>query len=198
MSCQLRISWEEFLITVREQDGIAQREHEHLLLFIFGHGDVANLGVAVGGYADAEQTSLLHIKDINRLLPRTLEVTLITTSCYSGGWLVRPDITRSRQYLNAKGIGAAAEDQESHSLLLSNCVGRASGSIAASAILRCLIDVDELSEEVKEHPTYMKLGHSIFETVNDMHLLGAEQQMHFSAQHDDWEENYAVRLRLPL
>ncbi|KAE8391174.1 hypothetical protein BDV23DRAFT_182700 [Aspergillus alliaceus] len=193
---------ERFLNTVREQALIAERQSEQLVIMIFGHGDAVTSGVLVGGEGDSENTPRLFMRNISRLLPSDLSVTLLITSCYSGGWLVCPDLSRSSRCLNVTGIAAAGEEKESHSWPVSRSIGRASGSLAASAILASLIKVeDEVSQELEEispHPTYIEFSHSIFKTIKAMHFFGEEQRIHFSAEDDEWEMNYQSRLGLPL
>lgn len=48
-------------------------------------------------------------------------------SCYSGGWLVKPDYRN--QQMNVTGITAAGEDTKSSSSPLSRSIGRVSGSL---------------------------------------------------------------------
>ncbi|KAL2218376.1 hypothetical protein M432DRAFT_631996 [Thermoascus aurantiacus ATCC 26904] len=112
---------------------------------------------------------------LERLLPKDASVTLLMTSCFSGGWLVQPDITDSREeLLNATGVTAAGPTEETRSWPLSRSVGHASGSIVATATLQSLIDIEEAAPEEQE-----------------------KQQIHF-AQDDEWETEYRHRLGLPL
>ncbi|RHZ62718.1 hypothetical protein CDV55_105969 [Aspergillus turcosus] len=171
---------ERFLNTVREQALIAERQGEQLVIMIFGHGDAETSGVIVGCEGNSENPPLLFMRNISRLLPSDL----------------------SSRYLNVTGIAAAGKEKESHWWPISRSIGRASGSLAASAILASLIKVeDELSQELQEiapHPTYIEFTHSIFKTIKAMHFFGEEQKIHFSAEDDEWEMNYQSRLGLPL
>jgi hypothetical protein len=179
---------ERYLNTLQEQAAEAARLREHLVLLIFGHG-TPEYGVEVG-------ESILRIGDLRRVLQNKSQVTLFTTSCYSGGWLVLPDI--GQQQLNATGISAAGPDDISSSWPLSGSVGRASGSLAASAVLRCLVDAEDEIKERMEHPTYIQLAKSVYDCVKGMGMLGDSQQIHFSAENDEWETSYQPRLGLPL
>ncbi|GAB1199548.1 hypothetical protein APSETT444_008898 [Aspergillus pseudonomiae] len=171
---------ERFLNTVREQALIAERQSEQLVIMIFGHGDTETSGVLVGGERGSKSAPRLCMQDISRLLPSDL----------------------SSRYLNVTSIAAAGQKNESHSWPVSRSIGRASGSLAASAILASLIKVEEsVSQELVEispHPTYIEFSHSIFETIKAMHFFGEEQRIHFSAKDDEWEMNYQSRLGLPL
>ncbi|KAL2829269.1 hypothetical protein BDW59DRAFT_142411 [Aspergillus cavernicola] len=179
---------ERYLNTLQEQAAEAARLREHLVLLIFGHG-TPEYGVEVG-------RSILRIGDLRRVLQNRSQVTLFTTSCYSGGWLVLPDI--GQQQLNATAITAAGPDDISSSWPLSGSVGRASGSLAASAVLRCLVDAENEIKERMEHPTYIQLAKSVYDCVKGMGMLGDTQQIHFSAENDEWETSYQPRLGLPL
>ena len=140
--------------------------------------------------------SLLRIEDMRQVLRNRSQVTLFTTSCYSGGWLVLPDI--GQQQLNATAITAAGPDGLSSSWLPSGSVGRASGSLAASAVLRCLVDAEDEIKERMDHPTYIQLAKSVYDCVKGMGMLGDTQQIHFSAENDEWETSNQTRLGLPL
>ncbi|KAJ5225942.1 hypothetical protein N7468_007167 [Penicillium chermesinum] len=179
---------ERYLSTLQEQVAEASRLQEHLVLFIFGHG-TPKYDVEVGG-------SILRIGDLRRVIRNRPQVTLFTTSCYSGGWLVIPDIRQ--QQLNVTAIAAAGPRSKSSSWPLSGSIGQASGSLAASAILRCLVDAEDDIQERFEHPTYIQLAKSIYDCVKGMGLLGDRQQIHFSAENDEWETSYQPRLGLPL
>lgn len=184
--------------TLREQARIARRQQKQLLIiFVFAHGETKASGVSVGGERRHASAPILHMDAVNRLLPRDVSASLLITSCFSGGWLFRPDLTSSPGYFNVTGTAASSDEKESHSWPQSNNVGRASGSIAASAILQSLINVEEASEETTQHLTYIDLSHSIFESVKAMHRLGEEQQMHFPAENDEWEMHYQHRLGTP-
>ncbi|KAJ5781290.1 hypothetical protein N7457_006450 [Penicillium paradoxum] len=164
------------------------REQEHLVLLIFGHR-TPEYDVEIGG-------SMFRMGDLRREIRNGPQVTLFTTSCYSGGWLVVPDIRQ--QQLNATAIATAGPRSKPSSWPLSGSIGRVSGSLAASAVLRCLVDAEEDVKEWLEHPTYIKLAKSIYDCMKGMGLFGDRQQIHFSSENDEWETSYQPRLGLPL
>ncbi|CAG7948665.1 unnamed protein product [Penicillium nalgiovense] len=183
-----KVLLERYLSTLREQVAEAARCEEHLVLLLFGHGTSAH-GIEVGD-------SILRMKDLRHLLQPTSSTTIFTTSCYSGGWLVRPDI--NQQQLNTTAITASGEDNESSSWAISESAGRASGSLAASAVLRCLIDAEDETQERTEDPTYIEFSKSVYDCVKDIGSLGNSQRIYFSAENDEWETSYQPRLGLPL
>ncbi|KAJ5684485.1 uncharacterized protein N7477_000830 [Penicillium maclennaniae] len=178
---------ERYLNTLQEQAAEAAHLQEHLVLLIFGHGSPTH-GVEVGG-------SILRLGDLRRVLRNRSQVTLFTTSCYSGGWLVQPDI--GQHQLNGTAITAAGPRSLSSSWPLSGSVGRASGSLAASAVVRCLIDAEDEIQEIMDHPTYIQLAKSVYDCVKGMGMLGDRQKIHFSAENDEWETSYQTRLVPP-
>jgi hypothetical protein len=195
---------ERFMNTVREQVTKARSREEHLVLLIFGHG-TREYGVEVAN-------AILQIANLRRVLRDTPDVTIFTTSCYSGGWLVFPD--QRGKHLNATAIAAAGPDDVSSSWPQSGSIGRASGSLAASGILRCLIDTETEERlvahnahdivsgngvtDTMKHPTYIQFAKSIHDSIKSMGLLGSTQQIYFSAENDEWETSYRPRLGLPL
>jgi hypothetical protein len=99
--------------------------------------------------------------------------------------------------LRATAITASGDETETSSWSLSRSVGRASRSLAVSAVLRCVIDDENLHEQT-DHPTYIQFAHSVYESVTGMGLLGSHQEIYFSAENDEWESSYRRRLGLPL
>ncbi|KAJ6114010.1 hypothetical protein N7523_007327 [Penicillium sp. IBT 18751x] len=179
---------ERYFSTLKEQAAEAARCEEHLVLLIFGHGN-RDHAIEVGG-------STLQMEDLRHVLQPMSSTTIFTTSCFSGGWLVYPDI--NQQQLNTTATTAAGHDSESFSWAVSASVGRASGSLAASAILHCLIDAEDATQESREHPTYIGFSKSVYDCMKGMGALGGYQEIYFSAENDEWETSYQPRLGLPL
>jgi hypothetical protein len=191
------------LSTLREQALLAANGDEHLLILIFGHGDEETQDIFVGGGANPDNAPRLKMAAVKRLLPSNASVAILMTPCYSGGWLVNPDITNSRRpFLNTTAITGSGPEGETRSWPMSQSVGRANGSIIATAIVKSLIEIEEdaarETNEVIGHPTYIQLAHSILNTFNKMAGIPEEQTIHFAAQDDEWETEYGRRLGLPL
>ncbi|KAF5858569.1 hypothetical protein ETB97_004253 [Aspergillus alliaceus] len=126
---------ERSLNTVKEQAEIAQRESEQLCILIFGHRD-EDLSVFIGGVEGPHKgPPTLTMGNLSRLLPKDL---------------ARP--------LNVTGITAASDKNLSYFWPISKSIDRASGGLAASVILQCLIDAEEAAEEATLHPTYAALS----------------------------------------
>ncbi|KAJ9250293.1 hypothetical protein DTO207G8_6218 [Paecilomyces variotii] len=73
---------ERFLSSLREQSLLAKNENQHLVVLLFGHGDLETFGLALGG-----DEPNLKIEDVQHALQPGTPVTLFMTSCFSGGWI---------------------------------------------------------------------------------------------------------------
>ncbi|KAK2812267.1 hypothetical protein FQN50_001625 [Emmonsiellopsis sp. PD_5] len=193
---------ERFLSTLREQASLAAERNEQLIVFVFGHGDQDTHGVYLGGEGDSiNNLPRLRMSDFRRAVGLKVNVTLFTTACYSGGWLVQPN-SNKETFVNMTGITGSGIEQETRSWSYSRSVGRACGSSIASAVMQSIISIDEEKEidraEVRNHPTYMSLADEIFQTISKIHPLAGEQQVHFSAQNDEWEAHFGKRTGFSL
>lgn len=190
---------ERFLNTVKEQARIAADSNEHLVILLFGHGEDSTYGVAIGGECDALDAPKLNIEDIKRVIRPDAPVTLFMTSCYSGGWLVQPNINM-RQHLNVTGIAGCGHKQTTRSWPVSASLSRASGSMVATAIMKSIIDIDDrqAASDILNQPTYISLANAIHESYKKLNSMFKRQQVHFSAQDDAWAMQYQARIGIPL
>ncbi|KAF7585886.1 hypothetical protein BBP40_009937 [Aspergillus hancockii] len=185
---------ERFLCTLREQSLLAKNENQHLVILVFGHGDEQTFGVALGG-----DKPNLHIKDVRRALQPGTPVTLFITSCYSGGWIVQPNVM-TYTYINATGITGAGPGAMSRSWPVSSSLGRACGSIIASAILQTSIAIEESQEtaEIYQDLTYISFARSIYDSYKRLDHFADKHKIHFSAQDDQWALHFKCRSGIPL
>jgi hypothetical protein len=186
---------ERYLSTLRAEAAEATRNQEHLMLLIFAHGTEAH-GLEVGD-------SILQMQDLLRSLQAKSNVTLFSNSCYSGGWLVRPDLNNvqlqpATPRLNTTALLSAGPETVSHSWPASASAGRASGSLAATALLNSFLDAEDEIAQNGDHPTYIQLAKSVYDHMKTMGLTGEAQEIYFSAENDEWEMSYQARLGLPL
>lgn len=191
---------ERFVKTVEEQAREAKKNSEHLIILIFGHGQYGQYGVYIGGANPESSPSVLQVRRLRQAISRGLNTTLLLTSCYSGGWLVQPDVNYNRR-LNVTGIAASGPKEETLSWPMSDSVGRASGSTIASAILSQLIDIEEkenAEDAPSSHPTYIDFATSVFDKAITFDTFFKDQNVHFSAQDDDWEAHWKSRTGIPL
>ncbi|KAI9861256.1 MAG: hypothetical protein M1813_005429 [Trichoglossum hirsutum] len=190
---------ERFLATVQSECSIAEKLHQPVLLLIFGHGEENTHGVVLGCRRDGViiTESLLHINSIKRVIGQKAEVAALLTSCFSGGWVVRPD-------LNTTVMAAAGPGVESESWPKSESSGRATGSIYASAVLQSLVKL-EMNAGNNERDldtsslTYAELSKVIYRTLlDDVDRLGETHEIGFSAKDDLWEVEWRTRSGIPL
>lgn len=93
---------------------------------------------------DEETLDLLNFRDMENIVGPDVLATVITTSCYSGGWAIQPNVNMI--ILIAAGPEKFEQDFEeskletdiSKSWPLSNSISRACGSIFASTLIQSL------------------------------------------------------------
>ncbi|KAG8531756.1 uncharacterized protein KY384_003388 [Bacidia gigantensis] len=198
---------EDFLRTLRGEFQLAQELNQPVLLLIFGHGDMDTYGVCIGGETDEESAPRLRVETLKSMLSKfDISVTLMMTSCHSGGWLYTPD-------LNVSGLTSAGPGQESFSW--PNTVGgRAHGSLWATAVTYALIKFEDERltqpnplpqkgfvdpELTQTSSTFANLSRVIRETlIHDVASKTYQHQVRFAAQDDAWEDEWRARSGIPL
>ena len=186
------------LITTECRD--AERAGENVLILLFGHGDRSNHGIVLGG--GARQT--LKIGELHSATKAlNTKITLITTSCYSGGWTCNPQ-------LNLSTMTAAGNKNVSLSWRFSGSTGRACGSMFTTALVQKLTKVgatdrtlrdDVEDEDVTEHQeeTYVEFTRTVHEhLLKGIDRRGYEHQLSFGAQDDAWTMCWRERTGIPL
>lgn len=196
---------QDFLRTFQGECKVAASLNQPVVLMVFGHGSPDTYGVAIGGRGSPLNAPRLHIKHIIASL-RGLDVslTILLTSCYSGGWVLQPQ-------LNVSALTATGPDIESlswpHSI-----GGRYHGSIFATAVREAFIKMeDENVTQIHPHPSgqelagelqsssYAELTRVIHSTLlNDVDQNGDRHGIQFSAQDDMWEQEWRQRSGFPL
>ena len=197
---------EDFLRTFQEECRLAARLGQPILLMIFGHGDHSTYGVAIGGAGAPTRAPRLKISQIAACL-RGLDVrlTLLLTSCYSGGWVLQPE-------LNISAFTAAGPSKKSRAWDTS-LGGRSHGSFYATAVCEAFIKMeDESATQLHPHrarepldkeassATYAKLTDVIHSTLlyETDPEFGPDDDIQFSAQDDKWELEWRKRSGVPL
>ncbi|KAI9761809.1 MAG: hypothetical protein M1840_001689 [Geoglossum simile] len=199
-----RLLHERFLATVRSECNIAREQNQSVFLLIFGHGTKSTYGIAIGGERESYQAPLLTINSLKQAIGSRVNVGILLTSCYSGGWVIQPQ-------LNVTAMTAAGPKQESESWSASQSSGRASGSIYASAIAQALFKMehplatqfqDTLPPESLQETSsssFAEFARVIYQTlINDVDSLGIIHDIRFSAQDDAWEMEWRPRSGIPL
>jgi hypothetical protein len=109
----------EFLSSLKTICDTAREKKAPVLVFVFGHGQRFIHSVSIG-------SPLLSMSAFDSAIGARVDVTLVNTACFSGGWSVNPQ-------LNVTSLVAAGPDQESESWAASKSIG---GSIYATALIK--------------------------------------------------------------
>ncbi|KAE8377808.1 hypothetical protein BDV26DRAFT_292795 [Aspergillus bertholletiae] len=204
---------ERFLATLRSESQMAMEKNQPLLVFVFGHGEADTFGVAVGGECLAEKTPKLTREKFNSAIRTGVNLTLLITSCFSGGWVLKPMNKFSLppvKKLNISGMTAVNHRELSRSWACSQSCGRAAGSIYATAVFNALVNMSTMSssgssdailnrnEELLTSPTYVSLCSSVYEAYKEHDPFYHEHGVSFSAQDDQWSSEWRTRSGFPL
>jgi hypothetical protein len=186
---------ERFLSTLKKEIEIANQKNQPVLVLVFGHGDEGTHGIAIGATTPTNAPRLTR-PTFGFALKKGVEVNLVTTSCYSGGWVVTPklktpDIRGAKPMFNITGMTAAGVYTESLAWATSLSQGRRSGgSMFATAIMNSLMITSEISpndkpesifaaleqrvtttddgEAVEDSPTFVELSKSVYKAMTEL------------------------------
>lgn len=175
-----------FIRIVMSECQVSRAKKETILLLIFGHGDSRTYGVTLGTGA----VSKLKISNLRSAIGGDdLADTLLSTSCYSGGWSISPDFN----------MAAASPDAQSLSLAASVSLGQLCGSIWVSAVLPALLegstsnsteDVEKILPEKtnkEQLKTFNSFSRLVFEYLfKKVDRKATEHDITFSAQDAEW------------
>ena len=176
-----------FLHILSSECEFARLSNRPVLVFLFGHGHYQTKGVFLGT-SDAKVT----IPDFVQAIGENVAVTVISTACFSGGWAVHP-------LLNITASTAAGPEKFSESWPPSGSVGRTCGSIYATALIQSLSECSTTKDKCAEIETYNEFARTVRETlVTRVDRLGAEHDISFCAQDDNWEAPWSQRTGIPL
>ncbi|KAL8897147.1 MAG: hypothetical protein Q9207_007358 [Kuettlingeria erythrocarpa] len=181
---------QDFLRTFQSECQIAAQNHQPVLLLIFGHGDESTHGIAVGGIGDPKDAPRLTIAQIQRILRGVnVSVTLLTTACYSGGWVYQPQ-------LNVSAATASGPRNETLSWKMSALIKFEDERVTQSHPLPTA-SIDP--EVVRSSSTFAKLAEVIYNTlVTELDQSDIQHQIRFAAQDDAWESEWRQRSGIPL
>ncbi|KAI9770398.1 MAG: hypothetical protein M1840_003284 [Geoglossum simile] len=195
---------ERSLATIRSECRIAKDLDQPVLILIFGHGDQYTGGVSIGGQKTSDAPRLT-IASMKQAIGKGIDVSILMTSCYSGCWIVNPQLTVS-------AMTAAGPENMSESWAQSQSSSRTTGSIYASAVLQALIKMEEPTmtqehgsttcvdrDDLISSSTYAELSRVICRTLlDDVDTMGEDHGIKFSAQNDVWETEWRQRSGIPL
>ncbi|KAI9821390.1 MAG: hypothetical protein M1832_003397 [Thelocarpon impressellum] len=180
---------EEFLAYLEDTCKAADAANEPVFVAVFGHGESDDLGIEIGRAADGSEPLLLK-SAVQAILDKfpSLSLSIMFTSCYSGGWTT---------HLKISALTAASHDKFSESWPAPVSVGRVTGSIFTSAVID-MLQQDDIAAGVKEEAvTYQQFAESIKATVLLLDKVGDRHGVSFSAQDDEWEQEHHRRTGIP-
>lgn len=204
---------ERFLAILKSETQIAAKENQPILVLVFGHGDEGNYGVAIGGQGCSLDAPRLTRRKLNAAIHPGVDLNLLITSFYSGGWLVKPMVGSffsPMSKLNISGMTAVDETETSRSWAQSISCGQAGGSIYASAVFNALVKTSEANrrdssdsatlddEELTASPTYINLCDSIYEAYKERDPFYQQHHISFSGQDDKLGSEWRTRSGFPL
>lgn len=181
---------QEFVKYLKAECERAHAAGEPVLLFLFGHGDGETHGIEIGRLSNGDKPllSMEVIMEVLRTFPG-LRMSVLLTSCYSGGWTT---------HLNMTAMTAAGAENVSESWPESHSLGRATGSIFASAIVERLKKEEVAPDPDKDNSiTYRQFCDEVKATLMLLDKFGADHNISFSAQEDDWESEFHSRTGIP-
>ncbi len=189
---------DRFVATVRDECVEAIRKDQNVLVLIFAHGRKRTSAISLGGNKLGIESPKLQREYFAGQIPRNAKVTLLTTSCYGGGWAQTPN-------LNTTTMAAVDESNESLSWPPSDSSLRHCGSRYATGVTQALIkmsfpewQLDEgtysrIESDNSTSATYVQLAktirHTLFEEVDKRE----SNTISFSARDDHWAMEWRVR-----
>ncbi|KIN06972.1 hypothetical protein OIDMADRAFT_150218 [Oidiodendron maius Zn] len=194
---------ERFLGTLKFEIKEAARTKQPVLVLIFGHGEQKAGGIFIG----CDDGSLkLTPERLASVLKKEVQTTMILTSCYSGGWIMNPNLNEHfdvKPRFNHTFLTAAGSESESISWSLSQTVGRqAGGSVFATCLLNSIITASDRTGDDKGEDISLSMAaltqQIVYECEARCGSLWEEHQFSFAAQDDLWAKAWRKRTGLPL
>ncbi|KAI9783916.1 MAG: hypothetical protein M1816_001126 [Peltula sp. TS41687] len=179
-----------FLKYLNDECTKAYAAQEPVFILIFGHGDVETFGVEIG-MSDDGTIPLLAMDSIREILGSMpgLKLSALLTSCFSGGWIT---------HLNMTAMTAAGPKAVSDSWPASHSLGRCTGSVYTSAIIDVLQKEDTRAGHDSVSVSYRELTDQVRAKLLLLDKFGEQSDIRFSAQDDEWEQEYHRRTGIPV
>ncbi|KAL2063113.1 hypothetical protein VTL71DRAFT_6185 [Oculimacula yallundae] len=220
--CEPKDLLERFLATLKSEIAEAAKTNQPVLVLVFGHGKENTSGIFIG--CDQGGSEVLTNDRLASVLKREVPTTFVFTSCFSGGWIMKPN---SDEYFHTKPkfnhtfLTAAGAENESLSWDVSQTIGQqAGGSVFATCLINSMIIASgdsnnearssELGEEKliklreddqgdKFSSTFAALTSQVVQECKDRYgSLWTNHKFSFAAQDDRWAEAWGKRTGLPL
>ena len=190
-----------FLSYFRAECAVASKVKEPVLLCVFCHGEARTYGLEIGG--TEEEGPILSIEAISKVIPENngLDVSLLMTSCFSGGWTISSELRDENNHSRATVMTAAGPDMVSESWPKTESLGRTCGSIYISSVIKNLAIKEQ---ERNPGQTGTPLSTKDFAAAITYQLLnvvdprfGLYHDHRFEAQQSRWGEPYPKRTGIP-
>lgn len=196
----------KFLELIQAESRIAGVLGHSLALFVFGHGERNDFGIHIGNPEANDEFShvWLTLAALSEYLDPGVSTILFSTSCFSGGWAVDPTV-------NITAMAAAGPTTEALSWY-GDSVRRFNGGIYATTVQQLLIKRGPEERLGKENVqfesgwstpaaeySYSEWSRSVHEsTFRDTDSPASYHDIKFSAQDDNWGQNFTERTGIPL
>jgi hypothetical protein len=207
---------DRFLGTLQSEIREAARTKQPVLVLVFGHGDETR-GTFMGCGQDGDWT--MSRERLASVLLKQVQTTMIITSCFSGGWVMTPNLNEHfavKPTFNHSFLAAAGNDTQSLSWDISKSIGRqAGGTIFATYLLDSIITACDGTEEQstrgreenlvgvnnegQESHTMAALTRKIMDEYEARcGSLWEEHKFSFAVQDDLWADAWGKRTGLPV
>ncbi|KGO46330.1 hypothetical protein PEX1_022430 [Penicillium expansum] len=193
---------------------LAKRHEAPLLLLFFCHG-LPNHHLLLDDGTSHKGLSIVNLKGV---LEPDVRMTLVSTACYSGGWITTPELNHTA--MTAAGGEDNLADGTSNAWCVSQSIGRSCGSVFVSTLLETLssatsplleepgLDTSLSDPQQSLQPddpnslqtlSYNSFCDSVWSTCEDrITRLSNFQNFKFCAQNDAWEYSWTGRTGIPL
>ncbi|XMA19744.1 hypothetical protein WAI453_012535 [Rhynchosporium graminicola] len=213
------------LSTLKEEINTAAKTGQAVVVLVFGHGEEDTSSVYIGCAEKGHW--LLNQAMLGSVLREDVPTTLIFTSCYSGGWLMKPNANENflvKPLFNHNFFTAADKELESLSWPVSKTIGRQAGGSPFATMLAASIMI--ASKEVQKSDDRGRLTGSTHTTLTKIEeddegqrlsltMVGLVEKIKselqsrnvtnfaahvfsFAAKDDLWAETWGARIGLPL
>ena len=190
----------QFLENFRSECQLAQQNGQPVLLLLFGNGNHETFGILVGEPPERGGVGeRLHVRDIQSSLHELeITLTLMTTSCYSGGWTYSPGLH----------VSPILPANQPHERLWETLIGRFHASFWATMVAQTLVELED-EVVVQVHPPQSPQNHlskqferlevAVYRALRD-ELGGSQLSGHvtFTLEEDRWEAEWKPRSGIPL
>ncbi len=178
----------DFLAALNQECNAARALNQQLVVILLGHGDYSSKGVFLGGQGNRHIMTPEAFS--NAAGAKDVQICLMSTAYYSGGWTMMPDV------LDITAMTAASDENVSESWQYSKSIGRCCGSIFLSALITPSDQAYQLEQDSR------KAFYDYAKTVIDVCVNNTDRfENHglcFSSQDDRWEIEYKARTGISL